>query len=77
MTRSTIETWLDEWLEARRETVAGPTLGKYKQVRNDFLRSLGARKDNRLDSITPLDFIRFRDSLLKEGRAPQAVEQSR
>jgi integrase len=71
-----IESWLNEWVDSRKATISPRTLMKYKQIRDDFLESLGHKKTAKLDSIGQSDFVGFRDKLLKEGLAPQTVNQT-
>jgi integrase len=48
---------------------------KYVQVTDAFLRSLGRRRDAKLESIGLKDFLDFRNQLLEEGRTPQTADQ--
>ena len=70
-----VHAWLTEWIDSRRATISERSLVKYRQVLDDFIRFLGKRRDARLETISPADFIRFRDELLEEGRTPQTVNQ--
>ena len=62
---------------ALRAQVSGTaTEANLKRIVSEVLprtEGLGARENNRLDSIVTSDFIRFRDQLLAGGRSPRTV----
>ena len=59
--------------ETEQGAVSDSTIERYRQVTDDFLEFLGAKKDLRLASVTTDDVVGFRDKLLAEGRSPQTV----
>jgi integrase len=69
----TVEGWLTRWLKGERGAVAETTFEKYESLIRDFLDFLGSRSKIALEAITTDDFLRFRDHLLTEGRAPRTV----
>jgi integrase len=71
-----VQAWLSQWLEAERGAVAGSTYAKYRGITEGFLRFLGTRAHTSLESLSTDDFLRHRDQLLAEGRAPRTVNQS-
>jgi integrase len=70
-----VATWLEQWIETRAGAIGDRTRLKYVQVKNAFLRSLGRRRDAKLESIGLKDFLDFRNQLLAEGRSPQTADQ--
>ena len=68
-----VREWLERWLATEKGAVKPATLRRYTQVVRDFLRFLGTRADIRLEALTTDDFLKFRDSLLAEGRSPQTA----
>jgi len=62
-------------LRRERGRLAEGTKFKYIQVKDAFLRSLGRRRDAKLESIGLKDFLDFRNQLLLEGRTPQTADQ--
>ena len=72
----TVQAWLNRWLEAERGAVAEASFDKYKGVLSAFLRFLDTRAHVAMEAITTDDFLRFRDQLLAEGRAPRTVNHT-
>jgi hypothetical protein len=70
-----VAAWLEQWIETRAGAISEGTRLKYVQVADAFLRSLGRRRDAKLESIGLKDFLDFRNHLLAEGRAPQTADQ--
>jgi hypothetical protein len=71
----TVAEWLEQWIESRAGTIAERTKLKYLQVKDDFLKFLGRRRNSKLESIGFKDFLDFRKQFLEEGRAPQTADQ--
>jgi integrase len=71
----TVAAWLEQWIETRAGAIAEGTKFKYVQVTDAFLRSLGRRRDAKLESIGLKDFLDFRNQLLEEGRTPRTADQ--
>jgi integrase len=72
--RPSVREWLSDWLSGRKGVATHGTMQKYRQVVEGFLAFLGRKADAKLESLIQGDFIRFRDSLLAEGRTPQTVD---
>jgi Phage integrase SAM-like domain len=68
-----VREWLERWLATEKGAVKPGTIRRYTQVVRDFLRFLGTRADIRLEALATDDFLKFRDSLLAEGRSPQTA----
>ena len=75
LTHPSVAEWLEQWIETRRGAISERTMLKYLQVKDAFLRSLGARGHAKLGSLGLKDFLEFRNQLLAEGRTPQTVDQ--
>ena len=69
----TLNEWLTRWLKAEAGAVAAATFQKYTGLIEDFLAFMGTRKGIALEAVTTEDFLRYRDHLLAEGRAPRTV----
>ncbi len=69
LTTYTVEGWLNEWLENKAGSASKNTMLRYRQVIRDFLVHIGARAKASLTGLTPADFVAFRDTLRREGRA--------
>ena len=69
----TVRQWLDRWLKNEQGAIAETTFKKYESLVADFFRFLGTRQHVALEAITTDDFLRYRDHLLAEGRAPRTV----
>ncbi len=69
LTTYTVEGWLEEWLKNKSGSASKNTMIRYRQVIRDFLKHIGNRSKASLAGLTPADFISFRDSLFREGRA--------
>jgi integrase len=68
--------WLDEWLTGKTQTKAAATGARYKQVKRDFIKSLGSRARLSLAHITPSDIRAYRDAELAAGKSPQTANIS-
>jgi integrase len=71
----TVASWLEQWIETKAGAIGERTKLKYVQVKDAFLRSLGRRREAKLESIGLKDFLDFRNHLLAEGRSPQTADQ--
>jgi len=69
LTNYTVEGWLNEWLKNKSGSASKNTMVRYRQVIRDFLNHMGNRSKVSLAGLTPADFIAFRDSLFRDGRA--------
>lgn len=69
----TVRQWLDRWLKNEHGAIAETTFKKYESLVADFFRFLGTRQHVALEAIATDDFLRYRDHLLAEGRAPRTV----
>jgi integrase len=68
-----VREWLERWLATEKGAVKPATIRRYTQVVRDFLAFLGTRAETRLEALTTEDFLKFRDTLLGEGRSPQTA----
>jgi integrase len=75
LSHPSVATWLEQWIETRAGAISEGTRLKYVQVKDAFLRSLGRRRDAKLEAIGLKDFLEFRKQLLLEGRSPQTADQ--
>jgi hypothetical protein len=66
----TVREWLGHWTKSEEGTVKPGTLAKYRRVAKTFLKHLGRKADQRLETVTARDVLEFRRALLDEGRAP-------
>jgi len=69
----TVREWLEHWTRGEEGTVQPGTLAKYRRVAKTFLKRLGRKADQRLETVTAQDVLEFRRALLDEGRAPGTV----
>ena len=60
--------WFAEWLKDKEATVKPSTVAFYKTVTNDFMKFLGDRADNHLETVTSEDIRAYRDSMIKNNR---------
>jgi integrase len=68
-----VESWLRNWVTGKEGSTAETTLKKYRQTCTAFADYLGPRARASLASISPADIVKFRDSLLAEGRKAKTV----
>jgi len=68
--------WLGEWLAGKTQTKAPATAERYKQVKKEFLESLGNRGRLSLAHITATDIRRYRDAELAAGKSPKTANIS-
>ena len=69
----TVKAWFERWLKGEKGAVSEGTLKRYTQVVTTFLAFLGTRAEIRLEALSTEDFVKYRDQLLKQGRAPRTV----
>ena len=70
----TIETWVKEWLRRKTRDSSTATMARYNGHLDAFLDWLGpVRRKKPLESVTPLDVRRWRESLQDAGRAGKTV----
>jgi integrase len=71
-----VKTWLEQWLDSKRDQVAPSTRLAYEQTVKEFLAYLGPRgASRRLDSIEGKDIEGFVRLMRKEGRAPSTINK--
>jgi integrase len=68
--------WFDEWLKGKAQTKSAATAERYKQVKQDFLESLGNRARLSLAHISPKDIRTYRDAELAAGKSPKTANLS-
>lgn len=74
LTEYTIETWVAEWLRRKRRDSSKATMARYDGHLGAFLKWLGAERSKKpLESVTPLDVRKWRESLQDGGRTGKTV----
>lgn len=68
--------WFDEWLEGKAQTKSAATAERYKQVKRDFLESLGNRARLSLTHLSPKDIRTYRDAELAGGKSSKTANLS-
>lgn len=68
--------WLDHWLSAKTEARAGSTAERYKQVKRDFLESLGNRAKLNIAAIGQADVLKYRRAEMAAGKSPKTANLS-
>jgi Phage integrase SAM-like domain len=68
--------WLEEWLAGKTKTKAPTTAERYKQVKRDFLETLGDRAKLSIAHITPTDIRRYRDAVLAADKSSKTANIS-
>ncbi len=74
MTAYNISTWVAEWLRRKGRDSSKATMARYNGHLDAFLEWLGPERSKKsLESVTPLDVRRWRESLQDAGRAGKTV----
>lgn len=60
--------WFDEWLKEKEATTKPSTVAFYRTTTKDFLKFLGERAGNHLETVSASDIRSFRDSVVANGR---------
>lgn len=71
----TVKEWLDEWLKRKESKVSRSTCYLYKIAVKSFVRWLGKRSSQRLESVTRDDLIRFLEHAHGGGRSAKTANQ--
>lgn len=68
--------WLDQWVAGKAQTKSMTTAERYRQVKRDFLDSLGRRATFSLAHITPKEIRVYRDAELAAGKSNKTANLS-
>ena len=68
--------WFDHWVVSKAQTKSAGTAERYKQVKRDFLNTLGNRATLSLAHITPKDIRAYRDAELAAGKSNKTANLS-
>jgi integrase len=68
--------WLDQWVAGKAQTKSVTTAERYRQVKRDFLNSLGRRATLSLVHLTPKDIRAYRDAELSAGKSNKTANLS-
>ena len=71
-----VRDWLANWLDMKEQVRAGKTMDRYRQVIRDFIASLGNRANLALSHVTPKDFLTYRNSITRAGKAMRTANLS-
>lgn len=71
-----VEAWFEKWLADTADTAGESTMERYKQVRREFVDSLGARARLPLASITDDDVRTYRKELQTAGLAAKSCNNA-
>ena len=72
----TAATWFNDWCAQKNESRSEATAERYRQVKRDFLASLGARADLPLEHITSQDIRAYRNAELRSGKSNRTANLS-
>lgn len=70
-----LRSWIDDWINEKRETVKASTLAFYESTTKQFLAFMGEAADKPLDSVTTQQIREYRDSIRSSGRAAKTANQ--
>lgn len=73
----TVEGWLTEWLNRKAAKVASGTLSLYANAARTFLKWLGDRAGDRLETISRQDIAGFHEHVHATGRTAKTANQYR
>lgn len=73
----TVESWLSEWLTQKESKVGAGTLALYRVATKTFVEWLGLRRDQRLETISRSDVIKFAEYVHRSGRTAKTANQYR
>ena len=62
-----VRQWLNDWLAGKSKSKAESTLTEYRLTVERFLRSLGAKSDQPIESITAREVMKWRESMVSAG----------
>ena len=68
--------WFDQWVAGKAQTKSAATAERYKQVKRDFVNSLGKRTTLSLAHLTPKDIRAYRDAELASGKSNKTANIS-
>jgi integrase len=68
--------WLEQWVDGKAQTKSAATVERYKQVKRDFLESLGKRAKLSLAHLTSKDIRAYRDAELAAGKSNKTANLS-
>jgi Site-specific recombinase XerD len=68
--------WFEQWVAGKAQTKSAATAERYKQVKRDFLDSLGKRAKLSLAHLTPKDIRAYRDAELAAGKSNKTANLS-
>jgi integrase len=69
----TVEEWFRHWVETKKESKAGRTGERYRQIADEFVDFLAGRAKLNIAAITPKDVLGFRKTRAAKGLAPSTV----
>jgi integrase len=69
----TAEQWLRQWVTVKAEAKADRTGTRYKQVVDEFVRSLAGKAARSISAITPKDVLTFRQARRADGLTATTV----
>jgi integrase len=64
----TLRGWVDEWLKEKKATTKITTVAFYRTTTKGFLKFMGERADDHIETVTAQDIRGFRDQVRKDGR---------
>ncbi len=76
MRNYTVTAWLDEWTAGKDQSKSPATAERYRQVKREFLESLGSRAGLSLAHISVKDIRTYRDAELAAGKSPKTANLS-
>jgi integrase len=68
--------WFEQWVTGKAQTKSASTAERYKQVKRDFLGSLGKRATLSLAHLAPKDIRAYRDAELAAGKSNKTANLS-
>jgi integrase len=68
--------WFEQWVAGKAQTKSAATTERYKQVKGDFLHSLGKRAMLSLAHLAPKDIRAYRDAELAAGKSNKTANLS-
>jgi integrase len=68
--------WFEQWVDGKAQTKAAATVERYKQVKRDFLDSLGKRAKLSLAHLASKDIRAYRDAELAAGKSNKTANLS-
>jgi integrase len=68
--------WFEQWVSGKAQTKSAATVERYKQVKRDFLDTLGKRATLSLAHLAPKDIRAYRDAELAAGKSNKTANLS-